>query len=84
MSGEFLLDTNIVIALIVREDAVLKRLDADVTVFLPGIVLGELFFGGYRSGRVEENLNRMAELAANNTVLACDGSTVRHYGRVKN
>lgn len=84
MSGEFLLDTNIVIALTIRDRAVLERLEADVTVFLPSIVLGELFFGAYRSGRVEENLDRVADIAASNTILACDGATARHYGRVKN
>jgi tRNA(fMet)-specific endonuclease VapC len=84
MSGEYLLDTNIVIALTVRDRAVLEKLEADVKVFLPSIVLGELFFGAYRSGRVEENLDRVADLAANSTVLVCDGATARHYGRIKN
>lgn len=84
MSGEYLLDTNIVIALTVCGRAVLERLEADVTVFLPSIVLGELFFGAYRSRRVEENLEQVAELAANNTVLVCDGATARHYGWIEN
>jgi tRNA(fMet)-specific endonuclease VapC len=84
MSGEYLLDTNIVIALTAGDDAVLNRLQADVKIFLPSIVLGELFFGAYRSERVEENLDRVADLAANNTVLACGGATARHYGRIKN
>ncbi|MGI9049768.1 MAG: type II toxin-antitoxin system VapC family toxin [Rubrobacteraceae bacterium] len=84
MNGEFLLDTNIVIALTVRDSTVMERLEADVTVFLPSIVIGELFFGAYRSGRVEENLEQVADLAANNIVLACDGATARHYGRIKN
>lgn len=84
MSGELLLDTNIVIALTVRDGAVLERLEDDVTVFLSSIVLGELCFGAYRSVRVEENLARVTELAAHNTVLDCDTSTARHYGRIKN
>lgn len=84
MSGEFLLDTNIVIALSVGDDAVIKRLKDDVTVFLPSIVIGELFFGAFRSTLIEENLARVAELAAGNTVLVCDATTARHYGRVKN
>lgn len=84
MNGEFLLDTSIVIALTVRDAAVLERLESDTTVFSPSTVLGELFFGAYRSGRVEENLDRVAEIAATNTILACDGATARHYGRIKN
>lgn len=84
MNGEFLLDTNIVIALSLRDEAVLKEMRKDITVFLPSIVLGELFFGAYRSARVEENLARATEFAANNTVLTCDSITARHYGRIKN
>ena len=84
MSGEFLLDTNRVIALTLRDDSVLEKLQDDVTVFLPSIVLGELCFGAYRSGRVQENLARVAELATSSTVLDCDASTARHYGRIKN
>lgn len=84
MSGEYLLDTNIVIALTVRDSSVLERLEADVTVFLPSIVIGELFFGAYRSGRVEENFGRVANIATSNTILACDGATARYYGRIKN
>ncbi len=83
MNGEFLLDTNIVISLSLRDEAVMKELEEDITVFLPSIVLGELFFGAYRSARVEENLARAAEFAANNTVLVCDSATARHYGRIK-
>lgn len=84
MSGEFLLDTNIVVALTLRDEAVLERLQDDVTVFLSSIVVGELYFGAYRSGRAEESLSRVAELTASNTVLGCDASTAQHYGRIKN
>ena len=84
MNGRFLLDTNIVIALSVNESAVVERLEEGVTVFLSSIVLGELFFGAFRSLRVEENLASVAEFASNNTVLVCDTSTARHYGRIKN
>lgn len=82
MNGSFLLDTNIVIALSVNDEVVLEHLDEDVVTYLPSIVLGELFFGAYRSARVKENLARTVEFAANNTVLACDADTARYYGRI--
>ncbi len=84
MSGEFLLDTNIVIALTLRDGAVLERLGSAESVFLSSIVVGELFFGAYRSERVDENLERVAEIVDGSTVLVCDASTARHYGRIKN
>ncbi len=83
MNGRFLLDTNIVIALSVNDGAVMRRLEEGVTVFLSSIFLSELFFGAYRSARIEENLERATEFAANNTVLACDTATAKHYGRIK-
>jgi tRNA(fMet)-specific endonuclease VapC len=84
MSDEFLLDTNIVIALSANDAAVLERLEAGVTVFLPSIVVGELFYGAYRSERVDKNLEWVVDLTSDNAVLSCDGNTARQYGRVKN
>ena len=43
MSGRCLLDTNIVIAIFAEESAVLQRLSEAQDVFLPAIVLGELY-----------------------------------------
>jgi tRNA(fMet)-specific endonuclease VapC len=83
MNGKFLLDTNIVIALSAQDSAVQKKLKENVTVFVPSIVLGELFFGAYRSRHVEENLAHAAEFAASNTILGCDAATARYYGKIK-
>ena len=43
--GRFLLDSNIVIALLQGDDVVLSNLDRAPEVFIPAIVIGELFFG---------------------------------------
>jgi predicted nucleic acid-binding protein len=43
-SGKFLLDTNIIIALLEGDDAVLSNLDRAVEVFIPAVAVGELFF----------------------------------------
>ena len=44
-SGRFLLDTNIVIALLEGDDMVLSHLDQATEVFIPAVAVGELFFG---------------------------------------
>lgn len=44
-SGRYLLDTNIVIAVLEGDEAVLSNLDRAPEVFIPAIVIGELFFG---------------------------------------
>ena len=56
MDGRVLLDTNIVIALLARDETVLRELGNAESVFVPVIVLGELFYGAYASRRFDDNL----------------------------
>ncbi|MFQ5343932.1 MAG: type II toxin-antitoxin system VapC family toxin [Anaerolineae bacterium] len=84
MSGRFLLDTNVVIALFAGDAAVQQHLEQAGEVFVPSIVLGELYFGARKSGRVKENLARIDEFATNTSVLACDTDTAKEYGVIKN
>jgi tRNA(fMet)-specific endonuclease VapC len=84
MSGRNLLDTNIVIALFAQDAAVVEHLDEAEEVFIPSIVLGELYFGARKSRRVKENLARIDEFAFSNVVLGCDTETARYYGEIKN
>jgi tRNA(fMet)-specific endonuclease VapC len=83
-TGRFLLDTNIVIALFAREAAVQQRLAEAREVFVPSIVLGELYYGARKSTRVTENLARIDEFVASSTVLPCDTTTAQQYGNIKN
>ena len=83
-TGRFLLDTNIVIALFAREAAVQQRLAEASEVFVPSIVLGELYYGARKSTRVIENLARIDEFVASSTVLLCDRATAQQYGDIKN
>ncbi|MEK7289663.1 MAG: type II toxin-antitoxin system VapC family toxin [Planctomycetota bacterium] len=84
MSGKYLLDTNIVIALFAGDLPVKKHIAKAEEVFIPAIVIGELFFGALKSGRPKANSARIENFAAGNTVLACDIGTSREYGRIKN
>jgi tRNA(fMet)-specific endonuclease VapC len=84
MSGRYLLDTNIIIALFADEVAVKNSLIQADEVFVPSIAVGELCYGAKKSERSKENLERIEELIANSTVLGCDTQTARHYGDVKN
>ncbi|MBW2039031.1 MAG: PIN domain-containing protein [Deltaproteobacteria bacterium] len=58
MNGRFLLDTNIVIALFAEDTSVQKGLTEAEQVFVPSIVLGELYYGAQKSLRTEENIAR--------------------------
>jgi len=48
-TGRHLLDTNIVIALFARDSAVQLRLAEASEVFVPSIVIGELYYGALKS-----------------------------------
>jgi len=83
MSGRFLLDSNIVIAIFAEEPAVLEHLAAAEGVFVPAVALGELYYGARKSVRAETNIVRIDEFAAAAAVLGCDTVTAQHYGRIK-
>jgi tRNA(fMet)-specific endonuclease VapC len=83
MTGKFLLDTNIIIALFAKERRVLQKLRNAERVYLSSIAVGELLYGAHKSTQARSNIARIEEFAAANSVLACDLGTARHYGRVK-
>lgn len=84
MSGRYLLDTNIVIALFAREAPIIERLEQAQEVFVPCMTLGELYYGAHRSERVTQNLAKIAEFAASSSILPCSAETAREYGAIKN
>jgi tRNA(fMet)-specific endonuclease VapC len=83
MTGKVLLDTNIVIALFANEAPVQRQLVTISEVFVPSIVLGELYYGALKSARTEQNIARIDEFTASSSVLACDIATARQYGMIK-
>jgi tRNA(fMet)-specific endonuclease VapC len=83
MSGKYLLDTNIVIALFAKDVSVTTKLSENVEVFIPVIVIGELGFGSRKSARSTENLARFEEFIAGVVILDCDTETARQYGQIK-
>lgn len=84
MNGSVLLDTNIVIALFAGEAVVLARLAAAPEVFVPAIVIGEVYYGALRSSRIEASIARIAAFASSAALISCDAETARHYGAIKN
>ncbi len=63
VTGRVLLDTNILIALLAAEQAVVERVRAAEAVYVPIIALGELYYGARKSARVAENTVRVAAFA---------------------
>lgn len=82
-SGRFLLDTNIVIGLLEGDVGVASKLDLASEIFVPAVVLGELFFGAAKSARPIENLATIERFASGASILPCDADVARVYGRVR-
>jgi tRNA(fMet)-specific endonuclease VapC len=83
MAGDYLLDTNIVIAYFNGEGDVLERiLDAPIC-HVSVITLGELSYGAQGSRLQMENLQKVLRLEEWATVLDIDKTTSQHYGRIK-
>jgi tRNA(fMet)-specific endonuclease VapC len=84
MNGRFLVDTNIVIAFLEGDASVQQNFAEAEVIYVPSIVIGELYYGAYRSARVEANSTRIDELVSRYSVLACDAVTAVVYGQIKN
>lgn len=84
MSGSrLLLDTNAVSTLFKGEEAIRLLLEDAEEVFLSIVVLGELYYGARKSGRVEKNLEKIATFADTCTLLDCDREVAHFYGLVR-
>ncbi len=83
MTQTYLLDTNILVAYQNGEEAVAGRIEAQAVV-TTSIVLGELYFGAFKSVRVGANLSRVETTRLLLSVLSCDEETSKIYGDVKN
>jgi tRNA(fMet)-specific endonuclease VapC len=81
--NKLLLDTNAVIALQQFNMDLLKLLENEEDIFVPAIVVGELYYGAYKSGRPEENRKIVAEFVAKRLILHCDANTGDAYGQIK-
>ncbi|MCC6803987.1 MAG: type II toxin-antitoxin system VapC family toxin [Anaerolineae bacterium] len=77
-----LLDTNIVAAYFNQEESIREHF-RNATIYIPAIVIGELYFGAYQSQRVTENVTRIKDFCAINTILSCDAETADRYGKIR-
>jgi tRNA(fMet)-specific endonuclease VapC len=82
MLDSYLLDTNLLVPFL-NGDANIKAKIRANGVFASSIALGELFYGAYKSGRVDENVKRVETLEDAIIILYCDIQTAKIYGNLK-
>lgn len=83
MPGKYLLDTNVVIAVLNGAPPIVAWLSKKKTVYIPVITIAELYFGAYKSSRPAENIKKLEVFFATAPVLQCDVTTAREYGMIK-
>lgn len=65
MSGNsIVLDTNIIIALFNGEVLIAEKLDSTENIFVPSIVVGELYYGALNSGNQTKNISTRLNLSS--------------------
>jgi tRNA(fMet)-specific endonuclease VapC len=83
VSGKYLLDTNVAVAVLNGAlDLAVRRGQGD-DLYLSANVVGELFFGFEKSTRRERNLEALYRLLAYCPALPCTDATGPHYARVR-
>jgi tRNA(fMet)-specific endonuclease VapC len=83
IGNKVLLDTNAIIALQRENESIRKLLRVASDVFIPVIAIGELYFGAYKSQRVEDNRKAVSAFTENRIILRTDENTADMYGQIK-
>lgn len=78
-NGEMLLDSNIVINYLNGK----IELNTTSNLFIPIIVVGELFYGAEKSHRTEENKKNIIEFLTLCKIVNVDYVTAQHYANIK-
>jgi tRNA(fMet)-specific endonuclease VapC len=81
--GKFLLDTNILIALLNGDEALRSHLVKAAAIYLPAIAIGELFYGAAKANRPAENNARIENFIFGLEIVSCDLEVAREYGLIK-
>ncbi|WP_291724807.1 type II toxin-antitoxin system VapC family toxin [Bernardetia sp.] len=84
MSGKFLLDTNILIALFKYEKAIIEKLSVEDNICSTSfITIGELYYGAFNSFKIEENLIQLEKFRQVIPILRASDTTSMIYGEIK-
>lgn len=84
MNGNrLLLDTNAIIALQRQNSSLINLIHQADDVFIPLTAVGELYFGAYKSTRIEENRENVARFLKGRVILNPDTNTANVYGLIK-
>lgn len=83
MPSDYLLDSNIAIALLNGHLDLVGRLDPETQLYVCPAVVAELLYGALKSAKVEANTRRVQDLARIFPVLPCTYETARQFAAIQ-
>jgi len=84
MNGnKILLDTNIIIQLFANDIKIKNYLSEKKGIFVPSIVIGELYYGAFNSIKKEQNIKKINDFTAKASIINIDSKTSEEYGYIK-
>ncbi|MDX2069583.1 MAG: type II toxin-antitoxin system VapC family toxin [Haliscomenobacter sp.] len=84
MSGKrYLLDSNIIIDVFRGESKTVERISLTQKLFVPVIVIGELYYGAYKSNQIARRIAEVKQLEELVTILNVTPVTSQLYGEIK-
>ena len=78
-----MLDTNIISGWLKGEAAIADKIDKAEVVYIPIIVIGELYYGASFSTQVAKNVSNIKALTDRYPLLSLDEQTTIEYGNIK-
>ncbi len=77
------MDSNIVSAWLKGETKIADEIEKATVIYIPIIVIGELYYGVHYSSQVQKNVSAVKKLISKYKVLLVDDATSFEYGRIK-
>ena len=78
-----LLDTSVIIHVFKRHNTIASQLDEMSEVYVPVAVIGELFYGAYKSADAVKHITQLQSFLLNCKTLLPDAMTADIYGNIK-
>jgi len=81
----YLLDSTHCIMIMSNKEAILQKVKSliDVPISTCSVVIGELFFGAYKSDQTQRNIQLIQQFYNKIHIYQIDNETARIYGRIK-
>jgi tRNA(fMet)-specific endonuclease VapC len=84
MNGKYLLDSNIIIDYLRGDSEVISKVDEIENLYIPVIVIGELYYGAYKLSPHRNGFEEIQKLEKRATIFNVENSTAQRYGQIKN